>query len=160
MGHYKSNVRDLEFNLFECSIRQGFGQRRIRRSRRGVRAEMLAEAARKRGTGRQASKTVDRHPPRIDPRHTGDVAGPVQRVRAGLAARRLVAGRTRRRHRRCARARDAAVGDQRISARRHPPAFFYLSGPLMLEVLFSVGDEQQRHWAALASNGTGAQRWS
>ena len=30
-----------------------------------------------------------------------------------------------------------------------PAAFFYLSGPPMLEVLYTEGNEQQRHWAAL-----------
>ena len=31
-----------------------------------------------------------------------------------------------------------------------PAAFFYLAGPPSLEVLYSEGNEQQRHWAALA----------
>jgi hypothetical protein len=31
-----------------------------------------------------------------------------------------------------------------------PAAFFYLDGPAMMDVLHTVGNEQQRHWAALA----------
>ena len=31
-----------------------------------------------------------------------------------------------------------------------PAAFFYLDGPPMMDVLYRVGNEQQRHWAALA----------
>jgi alkylation response protein AidB-like acyl-CoA dehydrogenase len=31
-----------------------------------------------------------------------------------------------------------------------PAAFFYLDGPAMMDVLYTVGNEQQRHWAALA----------
>lgn len=38
-----------------------------------------------------------------------------------------------------------------------PAAFFYLDGPPMMEVLYNVGNEQQRRWAALGvERGWGA----
>jgi alkylation response protein AidB-like acyl-CoA dehydrogenase len=32
----------------------------------------------------------------------------------------------------------------------NPPVFMFLAGPFMANILYGIGDEQQRHWAALA----------
>ena len=89
MGHYKSNVRDLEFNLFEVfdlekALATGeFGDL----DGESVR-EMLDEAARQaEGPLAESFADADRNPPTFDPDDAhGDPARVVQDVGAGMAA--------------------------------------------------------------------------
>src|SRR5690625_7147925 len=79
MGHYKSNVRDLEFNLFEmlglqqCLADGAFGDLDGDTVR-----QMLAEAARlAEGPVAESFAESDRHPPVFDPaNHTVTLPDP------------------------------------------------------------------------------------
>ena len=119
MGHYKSNVRDLAFNLFE-----GLGLEKALAS--GDFGDLDAESVRHildeasrlaEGPLAESFADADRNPPTFDPKtHTVSLPGDVQEVAPGMAAGRLVAYRPRRKHRRCDGARDARVGSIRACA--------------------------------------------
>ena len=123
MGHYKSNVRNLEFNLFETLgleqvlADQAFGDL----DGESVR-QMLSEAARlAEGPVAESFADGDRHPPTFDPdTHVVSLPGTVQEVAGGVARRQVVPGRAQRRRRRCAGTVDGAMGSQRVGARRQP----------------------------------------
>jgi alkylation response protein AidB-like acyl-CoA dehydrogenase len=153
MGHYKSNVRDLEFNLFEVldlekSLAGGeFGDL----DADGVR-QMLAEAARlAEGPVAEAFADADRNPPTFDPAtHIVKLPDSFKKsLRAwqkgewfrvgldehvgGVAAPAIVAW---------------AINEFVLGAQ--PAAFLYLAGPIFADILYHIGNEQQRHWASMA----------
>jgi len=153
MGHYKSNVRDLEFNLFET-----LGLERVLADEafgdldgESVR-EMLSEAARlAEGPVAESFADGDRHPPTFDP-DTHVVSLPEAFKKSlsawrdgewfrvgldedvgGVPAPSMV---------------QWAVNELVLGA--NPPVFMFLAGPFMANILYGIGNEQQRHWAALA----------
>ncbi len=153
MGHYKSNVRDLEFNLFEVlelekalatgefgdldgeSVRQMLDE--ARRLAEGPVAESFAES--------------DRNPPTFDTQnHTVSLPEPFKEsLRAwregewfrvgldeslgGVAAPAMVAW---------------AINELPLGA--NPPVFLYMMGPLMADVIYKIGNEEQRELASIA----------
>jgi alkylation response protein AidB-like acyl-CoA dehydrogenase len=153
MGHYRSNVRDLEFNLFEVldlekALATGeFGDL----DGESVR-EMLHEASRlAEGPLAESFADADRHPPTFDP-ETHTVSLPesfkksfrawqqgewfrvgLDEAIGGVPAPAMVAW---------------AINEFPLGAQ--PAAFMYLAGPIMANVLYHIGNEQQRRWAALA----------
>ncbi|MCT7658864.1 acyl-CoA dehydrogenase [Mycobacterium deserti] len=152
MGHYKSNVRDLEFNLFEVldlekALASGaFGDL----DGQSVR-QMLDEAARlAEGPVAESFAEADRNPPTFDPAtHQVSLPEPFKKsfnawqqgewFRVGLSedlggvpAPAMVAW---------------AVNELPLGAQ--PAAFMYSAGPVMADILHGIGNEQQRHWAAL-----------
>ena len=152
MGHYKSNVRDLEFNLFEVlnlekALATGeFGDL----DGESVR-QMLEEASRlAEGPLAESFADADRNPPTFDPAtHTVSLPEPFKKsFRAwhqgewfriglheqvgGVPAPSMVAW---------------AVNEFALGAQ--PAAFMYLAGPIMANILYGIGNEQQRHWASL-----------
>ena len=157
MGHYKSNVRDLEFNLFEVleleKVLAGgeFGDL----DGDSVR-QMLAEASRlAEGPLAESFADADRHPPDLRPQDArGQPARVVQEVVPGLAAGGLVPDRARRERRRCAGARDGRLGDQRVSARRSARGVHVCGGPGSRE---HPVPHRQRATAALGRAGGRAQ---
>ena len=153
MGHYKSNVRDLEFNLFEVlelekALATGeFGDL----DGESVR-QMLDEAARLAdGPVAESFAVSDRNPPTFDPAtHTVSLPEPFKEsLRAwrqgewfrvgldedigGVPAPAMVLW---------------AINELPLGA--NPPVFLYMAGPVMADILFHIGTEQQRHWAQLA----------
>ncbi|MGV9615373.1 acyl-CoA dehydrogenase [Nocardia xishanensis] len=153
MGHYKSNVRDLEFNLFEV-----FGLEEVLRT--GAFGDldgdtvrtMLAEAARlAEGPVAESFADTDRNPPVFDPEtHSVRLSEAFKRsVRAwydgewwrigkseaigGVAAPRMLAW---------------AISEFVLGAQ--PAAYMYLTGPNMADIVDAIGTEEQRHWAELA----------
>ncbi len=153
MGHYKSNVRDLEFNLFETLGLEGvladeaFGDL----DGESVR-EMLSEAARlAEGPVAESFIDGDRHPPTFDPdTHVVSLPEPFKKslsawrdgewLRVGLnedvggvPAPSMV---------------QWAINELVLGA--NPPVFMFLAGPFMANILYGIGNEQQRHWATLA----------
>ncbi len=153
MGHYKSNVRDLEFNLFESLALDevladdAFGDL----DGDSVR-EMLSEAARlAAGPVAESFAESDRHPPTFDPdTHVVTLPEPFKKslsawregewFRVGL---------------------DEAVGGvpapsmvqwavNELVLGANPAVFMYVAGPFMANILYGIGNEQQRHWASLA----------
>ncbi|WP_428342748.1 acyl-CoA dehydrogenase [Mycobacterium sp.] len=153
MGHYKSNVRDLEFNLFE-SLKldevladEAFGDL----DGDSVR-QMLAEAARlAEGPVAESFADSDRHPPTFDPdTHVVTLPEPFKKsLRAwgegewfrvgleeavgGVPAPSMV---------------QWAVNELVLGA--NPAVFMYIAGPILANILYGIGNEQQRHWASLA----------
>ncbi len=152
MGHYKSNVRDLEFNLFEVldlekALATGeFGDLDVESIH-----QMLEEAARlAEGPLAESFAEADRDPPTFDPvAHTVSLPEPFKKsFRAwqqgewfriglregvgGVPAPAMVAW---------------AVNEFALGAQ--PAAFMYLAGPIMANILYGIGNEQQRHWASL-----------
>ena len=107
MGHYKSNLRDIEFNLFEVFGRdEVLGTGPVRRDRRGHRAQ---HPGRGRAAGRpdelaESLLDADRNPPVFDPAtHSVTLPESFKKSLPGLHGRRVVAAgpaRGARRHRR------------------------------------------------------------
>jgi alkylation response protein AidB-like acyl-CoA dehydrogenase len=152
MGRYKTNVRDLEFNLFEVlnlekALATGeFGEL----DGESVR-QMLDEAARQaEGPLAESFADADRNPPTFDPgSHTVRLPESFKNsLRAwqqgewfriglsenvgGVPAPSMLAW---------------AINEFALGAQ--PAAFMYLAGPIMADILDGIGNEQQRHWAAL-----------
>src|SRR6201988_4546973 len=153
MGHYKSNVRDLEFNLFEVlelekALATGeFGDL----DGESVR-EMLQEASRQaEGPLAEAFADADRNPPTFDPATHG-VSIPESFKKSlrswqqgewfrvgldehvgGVLAPSMVAWSIN----------ELALGPQ-------PAAFLYLAGPIFANILYGIGTDEQKHWAELA----------
>jgi len=153
VGHYKSNVRDLEFNLFEVLhlekiLASGeFGDLDAESIR-----DMLGEAARlAEGPLAESFADSDRHPPTFDP-DTHAVTLPAafkKSLRAwqhgewfriglsedvgGVPAPSMLAW---------------AINEFPLGAQ--PAAFMYLAGPVLAGILHEEGNAQQRHWAAMA----------
>ena len=152
MGHYKSNVRDLEFNLFEVldlekALATGeFGDL----DGESVR-QMLDEAARlAEGPAAEAFADADRNPPTFDREaHTVQLPESFKKsVRAwqqgewfriglsedigGVPGPAILAW---------------AINEFILGAQ--PAAFMCLCGPAVAGVIHAIGNEQQRHWASL-----------
>ncbi|MDX1892278.1 acyl-CoA dehydrogenase [Mycolicibacterium sp. 050158] len=153
MAHYKSNVRDLEFNLFEVLqlekiLATGeFGDLDAASVR-----EMLSEAARlAEGPLAESFAESDRHPPTFDPdTHAVTLPEPFKAsfrawqrgewFRIGLSeevggvpAPSMLAW---------------AINEFPLGAQ--PAAFMYLAGPVLADILYHLGNDQQKHWAVLA----------
>ncbi len=153
MGHYKSNVRDLEFNLFEVlelekALATGeFGDL----DGESVR-QMLDEASRlAEGPLAESFADADRNPPTFDPDDArGDPARVVQEVTPGLAAGRVVPGRPGRgRSAGCPRPRWSRGRSTSSRSAPSPRRSCIWPGPIMADILYHIGNEQQRHWASL-----------
>src|SRR6476469_7154403 len=153
MGHYITNVRDIEFNLFEvlglASVFDsgGYGDLDVDTVR-----TMLDEVARlAEGPVAQSFAEADRNPPVFDPEtHTitvpGELAKSVQAVkdaewwRIGIAEE--IGG-------------VAAPGPlvwaiNEMLASANPSAGFWLAlGPAMATARYIEGNEQQKRWAAI-----------
>src|ERR1700722_777929 len=153
MGHYKSNVRDLEFNLFESLALEkvladdAFGDL----DGDSVR-QMLSEAARlAEGPVAESFAESDRHPPTFDPdTHVVTLPEPfkesldawregewfrvgLEEALGGVRAPWMV---------------EWAVNELVLGA--NPAVFMYMAGPFTANVLYGIGNEQQQHWASLA----------
>ncbi len=153
MGHYRSNVRDLEFNLFEVLqlekvLATGeFGDLDAASIR-----DMLSEAARQaEGPLAESFAESDRHPPTFDPdTHAVTLPEPFKKslkawqqgewFRIGLSEE--VGGVP------APSMLSWAINEFALGAQ--PAAFMYLAGPLLASILHSVGNQQQKQWAALA----------
>ncbi|MGV9818931.1 acyl-CoA dehydrogenase [Nocardia xishanensis] len=153
MGHYKSNARDLEFNLFEvlgldAILASGeFGDLDGETAR-----TMLAEAARlAEGPVAASYAEADRTPPVFDPA-TNSVRLPEsfkRSVRAWYDADWWRLGRPE--------AIGGIPAPQMLTwaiteflLGAQPSAWMYLSGPGMATHLHRSGTELQRHWASFA----------
>ena len=161
MGHYISNVRDLEFNLFEVLnvgdvlASGGYGDLDADTVR-----TMLDEVARlAEGPVAESFDAADRNPPVFDPeRHTisvpGELAKSVQAVkdaewwRIGLPEE--IGGVP------APRALVWAVNEMLVCA-NPSAAFWWALGPAMALALYEEGNDQQKRWAAMGlERGWGA----
>ncbi|HTY26611.1 MAG TPA: acyl-CoA dehydrogenase [Mycobacterium sp.] len=153
MGHYKSNVRDLEFNLFELleleKVLDGteFGDLDADTVR-----QILSEAARlAEGPVAESFAETDRHPPTFDPEtHAVSIPEPFKKSLqawqqgeyfrigldeevGGMPAPAMVSW---------------AVNELVLGA--NPAVFMYVAGPVMANILFHIGNDEQKHWAQVA----------
>ncbi|MEV6223865.1 acyl-CoA dehydrogenase [Nocardia fluminea] len=153
MGHYRSNVGDLEFTLFEV-----FGLDEILATGafgdldgETVRT-MLTEAAKlAEGPVAEAFADADRNPPTFDPAtHTVSIPESFKRsLRAWQDAEWFRVG---------LRAEVGGVPAPSMVAwaitefllGAQPGVFFYLTGPAFSGVLYGIGNEEQQRWAELA----------
>ena len=153
MGHYKSNVRDLEFNLFEMlGLEQVLADEAFGDLDGDSVREMLSEAARlAEGPVAESFAESDRHPPTFDSdTHVVTLPEPFKKsldawregewFRVGLedAVGGVPAPSTV----------QWAVNELVLGA--NPAVFMYMAGPVLANILYGIGNEQQRHWASLA----------
>ncbi|MCV7281605.1 acyl-CoA dehydrogenase [Mycolicibacterium flavescens] len=152
MGHYRSNVRDLEFNLFEVlQLEKVLATGEFADLDVDSVRQMLDEAARQaEGPLAESFADGDRHPPTFDPAahtvtlpeafkksfrawHQGEwFRVGVPEAIGGVSAPATV---------------EWAINELALGAQ--PAAFMYQAGSKMAEILHGIGNEQQRHWAAL-----------
>ncbi|MFL6126328.1 acyl-CoA dehydrogenase [Actinophytocola sp.] len=152
MGHYKSNVRDLEFNLFEVfKIQERLGKGVLAESDEETARGVLAELNRL-ATGPLAESFVDadRNPPTYDPKtfsaklpesfkQSYQLMWDGEWWRVGL--------------------RDELGGlglpptvqwsAAELMLGANPPLFMYMAGPNMAQVLYRNGTDEQKHWAEI-----------
>jgi len=152
MSHYKANVRDLEFNLFEVlDLEKALATGEFGDLDGEAVREMLAEAARlAQGPLAESFADGDRNPPEFDPdSHAVRLPESFKAsVRAWQEAGWPLLGL------------DEAIGDVHVPAAvnsaineflfgAQPAAFFYMTGPAMLSVMYRAGTPQQRRWAEI-----------
>jgi alkylation response protein AidB-like acyl-CoA dehydrogenase len=155
MGHYKSNVRDLEFNLFEVlDLEKALATGEFGDLDGPTVRQMLEEAARMaEGPLAEAFADADRNPPTFDPEtHTVHLRESFKKsTRAwqqgewfrigldenigGVPAPAIL---------------EWAINEFVLGAQ--PAAFMCLCGPAVAGVIYAIGNEQQRHWASLMSD--------
>ncbi len=158
MGHYKANLRDIEFNLFEAlALGEVLDSGSVGEIDAATSREILAEVARfAQGPVAESFVAADREPPVFLPdEHTITVPDPIRKAvqaiwdaewwRLGVAPE--IGGTA------VARAVSWAALEMIICA--NPALFFFYGGPPMADVLFTLGNERQR---ALA-NAAIEQRW-
>ena len=151
MGHYITNVRDLEFNLFEVlDVGAVLGTGRYSDLDEDTVRTILAEAARlAEGPVAESFAFADRNPPVFDPAaHTisvpDELVKTVQAIkdaewwRLGLAEE--IGGMP------APPPLTWAVAEMIFCA--NPSASFFNLGPVMANALYVEGNEQQRQWAA------------
>jgi len=153
MGHYKSNVRDLEFNLFEVfdveSVLESGAYGDLDADTTRI---MLSEASRlAEGPMTESFVSSDRNPPTFDP-DTHVVSLPEDfktSIRAWSEAGWLNLGL------------NEAIGGvpappmvawaiNEFIVGALPAGFFYLAGPSFASLLSEIGNEEQQGWAKMA----------
>lgn len=153
MGHYISNVRDIEFNLFEVLGLDdvldsgGYGDLDADTVR-----TMLGEVARlAEGPVAESFASADRHPPVFDPKtHSisvpGELAKSVQAIkdsdwwRIGLAEE--IGGVP-------APAPLVWAVNEMLLVANSSAAFWWALGPTMANALYFEGNDEQKRWAAV-----------
>jgi alkylation response protein AidB-like acyl-CoA dehydrogenase len=151
LGHYITNVRDLEFNLFEVlDIGAVLGEGRFVDLDGDTARTILAEAARlAEGPVAESFAFADRNPPVFDPAEHSisvpdELAKTVQAIkdagwwRLGLAEE--IGGMP------APPPLAWAVNEMIMCA--NPSANFFCLGPFMAQALYLEGNEEQRRWAA------------
>ncbi|HEY8479399.1 MAG TPA: acyl-CoA dehydrogenase family protein, partial [Spirillospora sp.] len=153
MGHYKSNLRDLEFNLFEVFRRQDLlGSGPYADLDEDTARSILEEVNRlAEGPVAESFADADRNPPEFDPA-TGTVTLPesfkksyeawmdAEWFRLDLSPELGGTG--------APRSLMSAVAEQLLGA--NPAVYMYASGPTFAQILWNIGTPEQRRFAELA----------
>ncbi|MGK2882646.1 MAG: acyl-CoA dehydrogenase [Mycobacterium sp.] len=154
MSHYKSNVRDQEFNLFEVfHLESAFGEGAYADLDVDTAREMLSEMARlAEGPIAASFADADRNPPVFDPK-THSVALPEsfkKSMRAlydggwdKVGISEELGGMP------MPKALQWALVEHVLGA--NPAVYMYAMGAGMAQILFNLGTEEQKKWAVLAS---------
>ncbi|HET8994510.1 MULTISPECIES: acyl-CoA dehydrogenase C-terminal domain-containing protein [unclassified Rhodococcus (in: high G+C Gram-positive bacteria)] len=150
MGHYKSNLRDLEFNLFEfLKIQKVLEAGKFgdldEETARGILSEVKALAE---GPAAEGFADADRNPPTFDPdTHSVTLPEPFKKAfRAwwdagywSMGIPEEIGGTE------SPRSLLWAVNEMMLGAQ--PAAFMYAAGPAFAGVLFDNGTDEQKKWA-------------
>src|SRR5690349_8516306 len=152
MTHYKSNLRDLEFNLFEVfGADRAFGQAPFDEIDVATARDVLAEVNRLSREDLAASYTeADRNPPKFDPAtHTAPLPEAFKKSYAQFMASEFwrldlpsSLGGTL-----APRALWWAIAEQVLGA--NAPVWMYSNGPSFAHVLHIEGTPEQKRWAQL-----------
>ncbi len=150
MGHYKSNLRDIEFNLFEVFNRQEvLGKGLYEDLDEDTVRSILDEVARlTTGPVAESFEDADRNPPKFDPA-TGEVKMPEsfkKSFKAWMDAEwfRLDLG-PELGGSQAPRSLVWAVAEQVLGA--NPAIYMFSSGPGFAQILFNEGNEDQKKFA-------------
>ncbi|CAM3041349.1 acyl-CoA dehydrogenase [Skermania piniformis] len=154
MGHYKSNVRDLEFNLFEVlGLGDILGSGAFEDLDVDVAKEMLAEVRRlAEGPLAEPFADTDRHPPTFDPEtHTVSIPEPFKKAfhqfqEGGwdkLGIDENLGGTA------VPRALYWAIAELVLGAQ--PAAFMYAAGAGFANIFYENGTDEQKKWAQIAT---------
>ena len=160
MGHYKSNLRDLQFNLFELfELEKVLGEGEYADLDRDTVNDMLREVkALSEGPLAEPFADTDRNPPVFDP-ETHSVSIP-EGFKKAVAAfqeggwqftgqREEIGGVP------VPAALKWAMSEMLLGAQ--PAAFMYMAGTSFAEVFYNNGTDEQKKWAAIiAERGWGA----
>ena len=159
MGHYKSNLRDIEFNLFEVFNRQEvLGVEPYQVDEETAR-DMLKEVARLSENELAASfADADRNPPVFDPAdHSVTIPESFKKsynafIEAGwdkVGVDEELGGLP------APRSLYWALGEMILGA--NPPVFMYAAGAGFSNIFYDNGTDEQKKWAAICSErGWGA----
>ncbi|MEU7478610.1 acyl-CoA dehydrogenase [Lentzea sp. NPDC042327] len=152
MGHYKSNVRDLEFNLFEVfNVQDHLGKGPFEQSdedtARGVLAEMKTLAE---GPLADSFADADRNPPKFDPAtHSATLPESLkksyQAVWDGEWYRMFLPEELGG----FGTPPSVAWAASELILGANPPIYMYLAGPSFATVVYNNGTERDQHWAQL-----------
>ncbi len=152
MSHYKSNLRDLEFNLFEVfGADRAFGQAPFDGIDAETARDVLAEVNRLAREDLAASYIeADRNPPRFDPAtSTADLPEAFKKSYAAFMESEFwrmdlpeALGGTL-----APRALWWAIAEQILGS--NAPVWMYSSGPSFAHVVHVEGTEEQKKWARL-----------
>ena len=154
MSHYKSNVRDQEFNLFEVlGVDKALGEGEYSDLDVDTVREMLGEITRlAEGPIAESFADCDRNPPVFDPKtHTVDAARVVQEVGARvidggwdkIGLDEELGGMP------MPRAVQWALMEHVLGA--NPAVYMYAMGAGFAEIIYHLGTEEQKKWAVLAA---------
>src|ERR1700727_1281094 len=160
MGHYKSNLRDIEFNLFEVLQRQDLlGREPYPELDEETARDILAEVERlAAGPAAESFTDGDRNPPVFDPA-TGTVTLPESFKRSyrtltdaewwRLSVSPELGGTP------APRSLQWAIASFFLGA--NPALWMYCNGPTFAQILWNLGTPEQRRFAELAvERGWGA----
>ncbi|WP_112276554.1 acyl-CoA dehydrogenase [Lentzea terrae] len=152
MGHYKSNVRDLEFNLFEVfNVQDHLGKGPFEQSdedtARGVLAEMKTLAE---GPLADSFADADRNPPKYDPATFSatlpeSLKKSYQAIWDGEWYRMFLPEALGG----FGTPPSVAWAASEMILGANPPIYMYLAGPSFATVVYNNGTERDQHWAQL-----------
>ncbi|GAA1001382.1 acyl-CoA dehydrogenase [Nocardiopsis tropica] len=155
MGHYKSNLRDIEFNLFEdLGVGEVLASGAYGDLDADTAKEMLREAARQaEGPIAESFAEADRNPPVFDPEtHEAKINEAFKKSQAifadgGWAYLGLndELGGTD-----VPRSLYWGIGELFLGA--NPPIFMFAAGPGFAQILFDEGTDEQKKWAKIAAD--------
>ncbi|PPJ08875.1 acyl-CoA dehydrogenase [Nocardia nova] len=159
MGHYKSNIRDLEFNLFEVlGLDRVLDAGAFGDLDAGTVRAMLAEAARlAEGPVAESFADADRKPPTFDA-DAHAVSLPASFVESTLAWRDAGWHKVGLKPQVGGTPAPAAVkwAIWELLLGAQPAAFVYTSGPQNAAILHDLGNATQKRWAEIAA----AREWA
>ncbi|MGH3913428.1 MAG: acyl-CoA dehydrogenase [Pseudonocardiaceae bacterium] len=152
MGHYKSNLRDLEFTLFEVfRVQEQMGRGPFAEMDRETAHDVLSEIDRlARGPLAESFAESDRNPPVFDPAtHTVELPDAFRK-----SFRALMDGEWYRLDLPTELGGYGAPATLRWAAWElllgaNPPAFLYMAGPSMARVVHDNGTSTQQRWAQI-----------